>query len=162
MWNWDLPNRKEPKGAAGEPQRKYSGDGQWGGRGRVGEAETGIPTGRGARAGADDAEPAGGEELHPAVGEVDGDGGEGGVPGVHGGGKPDAGGEPERAADRRVSAQGGRVRTAAEAGPERGRRQRDVASVAEPVADCGGAGERIDGTGFFGGVAAVGGRGGAR
>src|SRR6266496_3633348 len=74
-------------------------------------------------------------------GEIDGDGGEGALSGVHGGGKPDAGGEPERAADRRVPAQGGRVRAETGAASEGGWRQRDVAGAAEPVADCGGAGE---------------------
>src|ERR1017187_3228742 len=161
-WNQDVGDRKVQSGAAWKPQRGRSGHGQRGGRGRMGKGKTEIHPGRGAGAGADDAEPAGGDELHPAVGEIDGNGGEGGASGVYGGGKPNAGSEPKLTADRRVPAQGGRVRAAAETGRERGRRQRDVAVAAEPVADRGGAREGIDGTGFLGGVAAVGGRGSAR
>src|ERR1017187_5113799 len=112
----------------------------------MGEGKTEIHPGRGAGAGADDAEPAGGDELHPAVGEIDGNGGEGGASGAYGGGEPGAGSGPGGAADGRVPAQGGRVRAAAETGRERGWRQRDVAMAAEPVADRGGSWERIDGT----------------
>ena len=75
----------------------------------MGETETGVPAGRGASARAGDTEPPGGDELYPAVGEIDGDGGEGGAPGVHGGGEPDAGGESEREAEWRVFAEGGGV-----------------------------------------------------
>ena len=53
---------------------------------------------------AGDGEPAGGHELLAAVGEIDGDGGEGGTPGVSRGGEPDAGGESEREAERGVPA----------------------------------------------------------
>ena len=53
-------------------------------------------------------EAAGGDELHAAMGEIHGDGGEGGVSGVSRGGEPDAGGESERAADGRVSGKAGR------------------------------------------------------
>src|ERR1035438_8330788 len=89
MWNWDVGDQKEENGAAGEPQRGRSEHGQGGGRGRVGEREIGIRTGCGATAGADDAEPAGGDELQPAVGEIDGDGGEGGASAEPSRGKPD-------------------------------------------------------------------------
>ena len=50
---------------------------------------------------------AGDSELHAAVGEIDGGGGEGGAPGVSEAGEPDAGGESDGAAERGVCAEGG-------------------------------------------------------
>src|ERR1700693_1984557 len=95
------------------------------------------------------------------MGEIDGDGGEGDPSGSSLSGEPDVGSEPERATERGVSAQGNGVRAEAGNQAERGWGQRDFAGAAEPVADCGAAGERGDGAGVFGCIAAAGGRGGA-
>src|ERR1035441_4365054 len=75
--------------------------------------------------------------------------------------EPDAGGEPERAAERRVHPEGERVRGGTE-DPAAGRwGQRNLAGVPERVAGGGPAGERGDHPGILGGGAAVGGRSGA-
>ena len=66
--------------------------------------------------------------------------------------EPDAGGEPERAAERGVPAEGGGVSGGSWGSGRRGRGQRDVAGAAERVADCGAAGERSDGARIFGGA----------
>ena len=126
---------------------------------RVGAGETGLLAGRGPGAGIGIGEPSRDSELHPAVGQVDDRGGEGGSPGVYGGGESDAGGEPERAAERRIRAEGGGVRATA-GDPSEGRRgERDVTRVPERVADHRAAGERGDDPGLLGGGAAAGGRG---
>ena len=62
--------------------------------------------------GAGDGEQAGVAELHQAMGEIDGDGGAGGVRGRDDIEEPDPGGEPERAADRGICAEGGGLRAA--------------------------------------------------
>src|SRR5437762_8394569 len=51
-----------------------------------------------------------GIEPHAAVGQIDGGGGEGGASRVWPAGQPDSGAGSERQAERRVRAQGGRVR----------------------------------------------------
>ena len=132
--------------------------GRPGRRGGLVPAAAGIRAGRSAGAGATEPEPARDTELHAAVGQIDDYGGDGGPAGVQPGGEPDAGGESERAAERGVPAQGGRVRAAVGSAGEGRRRQRNVAGVGQPVTDYRAAGERGDDPGILGGGAAVGGR----
>src|SRR5205814_2600782 len=75
-------------------------------------------------------------QLHAAVGEIDGGGGQGGASRVLPAGQPDTGAVPERKAKRRVDAQGGRVREPdGNQGPGR-RHKRNLDRFSEPVADC--------------------------
>jgi hypothetical protein len=95
------------RGAAAPGASSARGDGGGGaaavveggvaGCGGMGKGEAGVHAGRAAGAGAGDGGQAGVAELHAAVGE-----------GVPRGGEFDAGGEPERAAERGVRAGGGR------------------------------------------------------
>src|SRR3989449_4827479 len=50
----------------------------------------------------------GDRELYPAVGQIDGHGGEGGAPGLYFAEQPDPGGDSMRAAERRIPAKSGR------------------------------------------------------
>ena len=88
-------------------------------------------------------------ELFAAVGEVDGDGGEGGPPGVDGAGEFGVGGESDGAAEPGVSAESGGLRAAAGDRSARGWGQSRSAVVSEWEPDCGAAGEGGDGAGIF-------------
>src|SRR5689334_24381445 len=90
-------------------------------RSRLGAPGTRVRAGCGATARAEFDEPAGAVELHAAVGQIDGDGGESGPPGDDSGREPDAGSESERAAERGVFAKGRGIREAAEDQAARGR-----------------------------------------
>src|SRR5436190_19426725 len=78
-------------------------------------------------------------ELHAAVGQIDGGGGEGGASRVLPSGQPDPGAVSERAAERRVRAQGGRVREPA------GGSKSGATAQTKSRTDCGAASQRSDG-----------------
>ena len=88
-------------------------------------------------------------QLNAAVGEIDRGGGQGGASRVLPAGQPDPGAVSERPAERRVRAQGGRVREPdGNQGPGR-RHKRNLDRFTEPVADCGAAAQGNDVAGIF-------------
>ena len=144
-----------PKAGNGE------GRGQRDERGGVGGRAARVRGGRGAAGIARERGAAGDHQLHAAVGEEHGDGGDGGAPGVYAAGESDARGRVPS------GRQSGEFVLKAEAFVRRlGMRRRgrwgepDFDGVSERVADCGAAGDGGDGARVFG-ESDGGGRGGA-
>src|SRR5580704_7930696 len=91
-------------------------------------------------------------ELHAAMGQDDGVGGEGGPPGVYGAEEFGGGGEPGLASERGVDAEGGGDAHAAGNSQARGRIQQNLAAAAERFEDRGIAGGGSEDTGILGAV----------
>src|SRR5207247_753776 len=97
---------------------------------------------------------AGNSQLLAAMGEVDGGGGQGGASGLLGSGEPDADVDAERAAERRVHAEGEGVRAPA-GHPGEGRwREQGIGYAPERVAHHWAAGERGESARVFQRIAA--------
>src|SRR5262245_22394242 len=92
------------------------------------------------------------------MGEIDGDGGAGGIRGGDETAGTDDCGEAECAADGGVPAKGVGSRAEVGSTTEGGRGQRDVAAVSGGRTDCGAAGERVNGAGVLSSDADAGGR----